>query len=148
MTQQDNFGWTDAFLLGYRPMDDTHREFVDLVDALLGCEDAALAAHLQAFIAHAESHFGAEDAWMEKTDFPARGCHVDEHAQVLASAREVLPLVEGGNFEIARRFAAELVRWFPGHADYLDSALAQWMVKKSHGGVPIVLRRMPASTGA
>lgn len=148
MSQENSFRWTDAFLLGYGPMDDTHREFVDIVGALLTCEDSALAGHMQAFIAHAESHFGAEDAWMEKSDFPARGCHVDEHAAVLSSAREVLPLVEGGNFEIGRRFAAELERWFPGHADYLDSALAQWMVKRSHGGVPIVLRRSLAPNAA
>ena len=31
--------------------------------------------------------------------------------------------------------------WFPGHADYMDSALATWLVKKSHDGRPLVLRR-------
>jgi hemerythrin len=44
----------------------------------------------------------------------------------------------------ARRFAEELTRWFPGHADYLDSALAAWMVKRRHGGKPVVLRRQIA----
>ena len=60
---------------------------------------------------------------------------------VLGSAREVEPLVAAGNIAIGREFAAELARWFPGHADYLDSALAHWLVKKSAGGKPVVLRR-------
>jgi hypothetical protein len=29
----------------------------------------------------------------------------------------------------------------PGHADYLDSALAAWMSKQIDGGKPVVLRR-------
>ena len=49
--------------------------------------------------------------------------------------------VRGGDFTIGREFAAELANWFPGHADYLDSALAQWMAKRKLGGVPVVLRR-------
>jgi len=29
----------------------------------------------------------------------------------------------------------------PGHADYMDASLSQWMCKKKLGGTPIVLRR-------
>ena len=29
------FQWSDKFLLGYGPMDNVHREFVELVNALL-----------------------------------------------------------------------------------------------------------------
>lgn len=78
---------------------------------------------------------------MTETEFPARDCHMTEHAAVIASVREVRALVEAGNANIARSLAAELARWFPGHADYLDSALAHWMFKRLHGGKPIVLRR-------
>ena len=38
--------------------------------------------------------------------------------------------------EIGRDFAAELERWFPGHADYLDSALAAVRCKRQFGGKP------------
>lgn len=65
----------------------------------------------------------------------------NEHAAVLASIRGVRGRVTSGETEIARRLAHELAAWFPAHADYLDSALAQWMVKHQFGGAPIVLRR-------
>jgi hemerythrin len=133
--------WSDEHLLGYAPMDDTHREFVALVDALLGCEDGAFLAHLEAFERHAVAHFAEEDAWMARTDFPPKDCHVDEHAAVLRSVREVLEVVRQGDIAEGRRLAAALADWFPGHAFHLDSALAHWMVKRNHGGKPVVLRR-------
>ena len=138
---QDGLPWTDAFLLGHAAMDRTHREFVAVVDELLRSDDAGLAGRLSAFIAHAEAHFGEEDRWMTESGFPPRDCHIDEHAAVLRSAHEVLPLVRAGDVLIGREFAAELARWFPSHADHLDSALSHWLVKKSHGGAPVVLRR-------
>jgi hemerythrin len=137
----DSFTWSDNFLLGYGPMDDTHREFVDLVNALLTCPDAEMAERLQRFAEHSENHFVDELKWMEATDFPATQCHADEHAAVMKSVREVQALVVDGNSKVARSLAQELARWFPGHAGYLDASLAQWIVKKRTGGTPIVLKR-------
>jgi len=52
---------------------------------------------------------------------------------MLASGRAGAPLVHD--------LAQHLLAWFPGHADHMDSALAQWMVRRQHGGAPVVLRR-------
>jgi hemerythrin len=141
MTTSIEFRWKDDYLLGYVPMDDTHREFVGHLDALLSCADADLAGRLEAFARHAEAHFADENAWMEKTDFPPKQCHVDEHAAVMQSVYQVLEVVKQGDVAEGRRLAAALADWFPGHAFHLDSALAHWMVKRSYGGKPVVLRR-------
>jgi hemerythrin len=146
---QSAFPWTDQFLLGYGPMDATHHEFVDLVAALLSAPDADLARHLDAFARHAERHFDEERDWMVATAFPATQCHVDEHAAVLKSVYEVRELLaSGGHAATCRALAQELVRWFPGHADYMDASLAQWMAKKRMGGVPVVLKRSSARAAA
>jgi hemerythrin len=134
--------WSDALLLGYPEMDAEHREFVQLVGLLQTAPDAELGAHLAAFEAHARRHFGSEDEWMESTAFPPRDCHQKEHAAVLKSLEEVQALHAAfGRCDVVRSFADELARWFPGHADYLDSALAAWMSKCRHGGRPVVLKR-------
>jgi hemerythrin len=133
--------WTDALLLGHTAMDRTHREFVDIVGAMTVCPDTELAACLHRFIDHAGAHFGEEDESMAETAFPAAECHVDEHAAVLRSAHEVLERVGAGDVEIGREFVAELVRWFSSHVAQLDSALAHWLVKRRHGGAPVVVRR-------
>ncbi len=133
--------WHDGLLLGYRPMDATHEEFVQCVADLQRATDEELPGALEAFADHARRHFGEEDAWMEQTNFPARQCHIDEHAAVLKSVGEVQALMAQGNTAVCRRLAQELANWFPGHADYLDSALAHWMCKQRLGGKPVVIRR-------
>lgn len=128
-----------SVLLGYAPMDAVHAEFDTLVARALACDDAGLHPALLDLQAHLQAHFGQEDEWMRGTGFPALDCHVEEHARVLASAAEVLPLVAAGRFDVGRSLAAALADWFPGHADYLDSALAAWLCKRQYGGRPVAL---------
>ena len=66
-----------------------------------------------------------------------RGVFVD-HATVHRCAIKMVPVLaaepEGGLLN-------PLQTDFPGHADYLYSALAQWMVKKQLGAIPVVVRK-------
>ena len=144
-TEDNTLIWSDRLLLGFPAMDEEHREFVSclqaLQQALQQADTASVAQRLDEFAAHARKHFGAEDRWMEESKFPARECHVDEHAAVLKSLDEVRALVAAGNARHVPSLAAELARWFPGHADYLDSALAAWMSKQRWDAKPIVIRR-------
>lgn len=133
--------WNDSFLLGYGPMDASHREFVEVVAALLNSTEEQLGASLELVERHLLEHFNSEDRWMIETDYPARECHVNEHAAVLRTLGQVKELLSEGNAPIVRRFGYELTQWFPGHADYLDSALSHWMSKVRMGGKPVVLRR-------
>lgn len=141
------FAWDDRYLVGHREIDAAHREFTVLVDALLGAGDDALAPALDAFARHAEQHFGTEERLMERYAFPARECHAEEHAKVLSSVQEVRALASAGDLQTARELAQALVDWFPGHTDYMDSALAIWVVKKATGGAPVVLRRLLSTAG-
>jgi hemerythrin len=127
--------------LGYPPMDRIHAEFDQLLlraNATAHHEWVPLLSELDV---HLRSHFEIEDQWMRETEFPPRDCHMDEHAAVLRSSGEVLGLAREGDCSAAPSFVAELARWFPGHADYLDSALAAWMCKRQFGGTPVVLHR-------
>jgi hemerythrin-like metal-binding protein len=147
-----SFTWSDARLLGFRPMDEIHEEFYRVAQALLISTDASALEALDAFETHAREHFGQEDQWMTSTDFPPRECHIEEHAAVLKSVVEVRQMIAGGRAgaELAHDFACHLFEWFPGHADYLDAALAAWMSKRTYGGQPVVVRRGilgPASAG-
>lgn len=148
----EQFVWTDAYALGYPQMDDTHHEFVETVNAMLKASEDEFAAALDAFADHAQRHFDQEAEWMNSTNFPAAGCHIDEHSAVMKSVQDVRELIKSGHergIEIGRGLAEELVRWFPGHADYLDSALSHWMSKRTFGGKPVVVRRnLPHSESA
>ncbi|VTU20611.1 cation-binding hemerythrin HHE family protein [Variovorax sp. SRS16] len=136
---------TQAVVLGYAPMDDVHAEFADVIARAAACNDADFMSCLDEVIRHLRSHFEAEDAWMRASDFPPKDCHMQEHAAVLRSADEVCALPAERQVDVGRAFVRELADWFPGHADYLDSALAAWMCKRAHGGKPIVLHRREKS---
>ena len=135
--------WNDARLLGFTPMDDVHKEFYTVALQLVTCTDETVAAALDLFENHAVSHFEQEDEWMRTTNFPPRDCHIEEHAAVLKSVGDVKAAVAEGRAgaELARDLGMHLFEWFPGHADYLDSALAAWMTKQTMGGKPVVFRR-------
>lgn len=135
------FSWSDDLLLGYPAMDRTHAEFVATVCALRDASDEELPRRLDAMVAHLVAHFGEEDRWMLDTAFPAGDCHRDEHAAVLRSAHQVRERLAAGDTALCRRFAHELIRWFPGHADYMDAALSHWMVKRATGGKPVVFKK-------
>ncbi|MGF6638094.1 hemerythrin [Paraburkholderia sp. MM5496-R1] len=109
---------------------------------LVTCNDTTAVAAVEAFEQHAVSHFDQADEWMRTTNFPPRDCHIDEHAAVLKSVGEVKAAVAEGRAgaELAHDLGLHLFEWFPGHADYLDSALAAWMTKRTMGGKPVVFR--------
>ncbi|MDO9273334.1 MAG: hemerythrin domain-containing protein [Rugosibacter sp.] len=147
----DKFEWSDSYLLGHGPMDETHKEFVLLVNAMKNASDADFAARLDAFEKHAVKHFSQEDDWMTSTNFPSADCHIDEHGKVLASVHGIQAMDEEKKLKIGRGLVTALEEWFPGHADYLDSALAKWMVKQSFGGervAPVVFKRNPKMSEA
>ncbi|MBP0594274.1 hemerythrin [Paraburkholderia sp. LEh10] len=133
--------WNDSMTLGYEPMDMVHREFVGCIANLQRCPDAEVPVMLDRMIEHLRVHFGEENEIMIRHEFPPRDCHIDEHAAVLRSAVEVRLCVARGDYAQARSFANALAKWFPGHADYMDAALAHWMVTRLHGGKPLVFRR-------
>lgn len=135
------FAWVDEFELGHHAMDDTHREFVTCVDALLRVPDARLADALCAFETHAREHFGEEDRQMAATAYGNAGCHVDEHAAVLKSLGEVHAALAAGRPDVVRRFAEALADWFPEHAAVMDQGLARWLVQRELGGSPVRLQR-------
>ena len=138
------FDWKPDYALGFGTMDETHREFVVLVGALLASGDADVPAALDRLAEHLHRHFDEERQWMASTEFPSASCHLDEHAAVLKSVAEVQAVVRAGRVPVARELAAELARWFPEHTESMDMGLAKWMVKLKLGGAPVMIRRAAA----
>lgn len=119
--------WSAELELQTAVMDDTHREFVALLNAMGDAADGDMLASVDAFLAHTERHFAQEEQWMTATAFPPLGCHRGEHENVLEVMREVRRRVAAGELRYARTLAAALAEWFPHHASTMDAMLAQFM---------------------
>lgn len=116
--------WSEALHLGQPVMDETHHEFVDLLNRFGAANDAERLARLDEFIAHTEAHFRQEEAWMERMQFPPLGCHRTEHEGVLEVMREVRKRIAGGESHYAAVLAQAIAEWFPLHAQSMDTVLA------------------------
>ena len=116
--------WSDALALELPAMDDTHREFVDLLAQVETAGDSALLDHWRALLDHTGEHFAREDRWMQDTRFSSTNCHSVQHKVVLQVMREGLAAAEAGKLETLRHMARELALWFPQHAQTMDAALA------------------------
>ena len=124
--------WSDALSLDLPLMDDTHREFVDLLAAVDAAGDATLLAAWQALVDHTEGHFGQEDRWMRETRFASGNCHSVQHQVVLRVMNEGLKLARGGELGVLRMMSGELAQWFPQHAQNMDAALALHLRRVGH----------------
>lgn len=112
--------WSDALALDLPLMDDTHREFVDLLAAVEAADDAALVAAWQALVEHTAQHFGQEDAWMAATRFASGNlltpCSTRWCCRSCAMARRA-PQARA-SLHVVRAMAGELALWFPACAKH------------------------------
>jgi hemerythrin-like metal-binding protein len=117
--------WSAGLALGVDPMDDTHREFIDHLNALAEARDGQMLERFDVLYAHTVAHFEQEQRWMQQMPFPAMHCHVAEHEGVLDVLREVRGHLNNGHYDVGRVLARELAEWFRGHAATMDAMLAQ-----------------------
>ena len=123
--------WTPELALGDARIDETHREFVDMLNVVGDAPDETMLAAIDALIAHTEEHFGQEQRWMAATDFPPTHCHLDEHEGVLNAIRETRVYVVEGKFKVGKVLAQELGNWFRSHAATMDTMLTQWLKERN-----------------
>lgn len=132
--------WTDTLVLDNPRMDATHREFVELLNAVAEAADDELLPRYRELLAHTVEHFAQEDRWMQATGFAPENCHQTQHTMVLQVMREVAQRAEGGETEFIRRLVPELATWFPQHADMMDAALAYHCAQVGYDTTDEVMR--------
>ena len=138
--------WDDHLVLDRGVMDDTHREFIGLLNRLAEAPDNEMPELLDEFIKHTEAHFGQEEAWMEALQFPPLGCHRTEHEGVLEIMREVRKRIAGGETHFGEVLARAVAEWFPLHAGSMDVVLALYM--QQTGFEPPAPAGVPKESGA
>lgn len=140
--------WSDALSLDLPLMDDTHREFVDLLGVVERSADDAVIPAWLTLIEHTQVHFGQEDRWMQETRFSASNCHTVQHKVVLDVMREGLKRAEGGDIALLRMMAGELAQWFPQHAQSMDAGLALHLRRCGHDPATGTVRHPDALPGS
>jgi hemerythrin-like metal-binding protein len=111
--------------LGMESMDQTHQEFIALVNGLAGADKATFIQLFPQLLEHTEDHFGSENELMESSGFPAIREHGGEHLRVLGDLHRMGQRVAAGSITTARAYVEQaLPDWFQLHAATMDNALA------------------------
>jgi hemerythrin len=118
--------------LGLAGMDDTHREFIELLNSLNACSGSDFPALFNQLVEHTEAHFEMEKALMLESGFPAREEHVGDHQRILGQLVKFRERVNAGKSSMmARAYVREqLPGWFTTHLITMDSALSAHLAKQ------------------
>ena len=117
--------WEPSFALGVRDMDETHAEFIDLLNRLDVAPDAIFGRLFTTLYEHTRAHFENEQARMETSSFPAISEHNNEHRRILGQLSQIRKQLDRGRVSFGRAYVREgLPGWFRLHAATMDSALA------------------------
>jgi hemerythrin-like metal-binding protein len=76
--------WTEDFVLGNATFDSQHRQLIELINKTTDCLErgdtqSEVLAVLKSLQDYAWDHFGAEEFYMTKLNFPDRDEHVQQH---------------------------------------------------------------------
>ena len=119
--------WNEGLQTGDARLDETHEEFVDMLNQLLATPtDQQLPLYLR-FVEHTREHFAQEERWMVATGFEPDNCHASHHATIMETLHAVVEHYEKDDQDIITRLAEALVEWFPQHAATMDAGLALHM---------------------
>jgi len=111
-------------------MDDTHREFVAIINQLNSASDAEFRRLFEKLHVHTEAHFARENELMEKTCFPAITEHKEEHLRILGELHQFNTRVKKGLYSFGRSYIRDSIpQWFSLHLSTMDSALAAHLKK-------------------
>ena len=117
----------DEILVGFKPIDDLHKEFQAILDALNDPDEGDYGRHLLALHEHLLRHCDTEESFMLQENYPHYARHKRAHEQLLESVSDVRRKFDAGDVAAVRRYGAEMMEWFAIHAQSEDAELAGFL---------------------
>ena len=127
--------WDDVYSVGFKPIDDQHKELVKMINELFeGCEKGAAAADktflqtIKGAAEYARSHFSDEDKFMLQAGYPNLNEHRKLHDDFLATVLKAIQEFKTGNtapIDLARF----LKKWLLTHIAEADKQYAPYLAK-------------------
>ncbi len=124
--------WNDTrHALGMAEMDETHREFVTQVAALIAADTASFPLLFQQLVNHTREHFTAEGQLMRASKYKGLPEHEGEHHRVLGELLQLNRSLKRGCLPLVRAYVKEgLMEWFDTHVAMMDAALVMHLKKQ------------------
>jgi hemerythrin len=132
---EDSAVWDDSFSVGFNPIDDQHKNLVEIINELfVACKDGVFAADIaflqtvKKTLEYTETHFADEEEYMREVNYPRFNEHKEQHEDFVASVLETIEEFEAGNTEPID-MARFLKKWLLNHIAVTDKQYAPYLAR-------------------
>lgn len=117
--------WQESYTLKHPEMDQTHQEFIELLDQLNQAKGETFVSLFHTLKSHTQKHFDQELAWMQQSHFSSTAEHNADHQRILGEINQMEKRLRPATLPLVKAWASErLPQWFDLHISTMDSALA------------------------
>ncbi|HKN22684.1 MAG TPA: bacteriohemerythrin [Terracidiphilus sp.] len=124
--------WGDKNALGFRGIDDEHKELFEAVRAIESAmartaEPAAMGALLKKLVAAAGTHFASEEAMMREAKYPGLALHAANHQRLIEKVEAFAARHGQGGVAVNQHAVTFLRDWLLHHIESDDARLGAWL---------------------
>jgi hemerythrin-like metal-binding protein len=128
------FEWASDMVIDNGPIDQDHRQLVDMVNALHtattgGRGQEIVAKILDELIAYTVAHLQREENMMERVHFPGLENHKIGHDSFMESVRDLKKKYDAGSITVASQLSTVLRDWLSLHIRRSDKELLKFLKK-------------------
>lgn len=128
------FEWADDMVIDHGPIDQDHRQLVDLVNALHtattdGRGQEIVAKILDELVSYTVDHLRREEQLMESIKFPNLARHKIGHDKFMEQIRDLKHKYDAGSITVASQLSTVLRDWLSLHIRRNDKEMLVFLKK-------------------
>jgi len=132
---EDSVAWNDLYSVGFKPIDDQHKNLVLMTNELfLACKEGGIEADIgflrtvKQAVEYTETHFADEEGYMREANYPHYDEHKKQHEDFVAAILKMIEEYEKENMEPID-MARYLKKWLLNHIAISDKKYMPYLVK-------------------
>ena len=127
--------WQDAYCIGVEEVDLQHRKLLSIINEFYDVATGHPADYpikvgkcLKKLADYTHYHFNAEEALMERYQFPNCSQHKFEHENFISQLGAMVPKIASGNQEAGQKLYTFLLDWIVNHIAHSDKVWADHVI--------------------
>lgn len=127
--------WTDAMKIGIPEIDEQHEHLTGVIAKLYdahaqGRDKEVLQDIINDVHEYVHYHFDAEQAYMEKNQYPGLDDHVEQHEDFILKSVDHLMAFADGKEDLSQDVLDYLTDWWVNHVNKTDREMARCVLEK------------------